>query len=76
MTQPTYVSFFEEFGIDDVPQVGGKNASLGELYGNLSGKGVRVPNGFATTADAYRLMLEEAGVLEPLKAALDGLRPR
>ena len=55
MTQPTYVSFFEEFGIDDVPLVGGKNASLGEMYRNLSGKGVRVPNGFATTADAYRL---------------------
>ncbi len=76
MRQPTYVSFFEEFGIDDVPKVGGKNASLGEMYRNLSGKGVRVPDGFAITADAYRLMLEEAGVVEPLKAALDGLRPR
>ena len=58
MRNPTYVRFFEEFGIEDVPLVGGKNASLGEMYQKLSGEGVRVPNGYAITAEAYRYMLE------------------
>src|SRR5271166_54794 len=75
MTDPTYISFFNEFGIDDVATVGGKNASLGEMYQKLSSRGVRVPNGFAITAGAYRYMLEAAGTLEPLHAALDGLDP-
>ena len=75
MTKPIYVRFFEEFDIGDVPLVGGKTASLGEMYQKLSSEGVRVPNGFAITAEAYRYMLEEAGVLEPLHAALDGLDP-
>jgi len=70
-----YIRFFEEFGIDDVPLVGGKNASLGEMYRELSGEGVRVPNGFATTADAYRYMLEAAGAVDELHAALDDLDP-
>ena len=56
-----YVRFFEEVGIDDVPLVGGKNASLGEMYRELGAQGVRVPNGFAITAEAYRYMLEQAG---------------
>jgi pyruvate, water dikinase len=73
MTSPKYVRFFEEFGIDDVPSVGGKNASLGEMYSHLSGEGVRVPNGFAITADAYRYMLEAAGAMGPLRDALEGL---
>jgi len=59
-TELRYVRFFEEFGIADVPFVGGKNASLGEMYRNLSAQGVRVPHGFAITADAYRYMLDEA----------------
>ena len=50
-----YVRFFEEFGIDDVPLVGGKNASLGEMFQKLSGQGVRVPHGFAITADGLSL---------------------
>ena len=54
MQQFQYVRRFRELGIDDVPLVGGKNASLGEMYRALSGAGVRVPNGFATTAQAYR----------------------
>ncbi|BCO34873.1 phosphoenolpyruvate synthase [Mycobacterium heckeshornense] len=70
-----YVRFFEEFGIEDVPLVGGKNASLGEMYRKLSGEGVLVPNGFAITADAYWRMLEAAEALQPLHAALDGLDP-
>jgi len=70
-----YVRFFEELGIADVPLVGGKNASLGEMYRKLSPAGVRVPNGFAITADGYRHMLETAGAWAPLHAALDDLKP-
>ena len=68
-----YVRFFSEIGIADVPLVGGKNASLGEMVGGLGSAGVRVPNGFAVTADAYRLMLDRAGAWEALHDALDGL---
>ncbi|PIJ33618.1 phosphoenolpyruvate synthase [Mycobacterium heckeshornense] len=75
MDMAKYVRFFEEFGIEDVPLVGGKNASLGEMYRKLSGEGVLVPNGFAITADAYWRMLEAAEALQPLHAALDGLDP-
>jgi pyruvate,water dikinase len=75
MTTDRYVRFFETFGIEDVPLVGGKNASLGEMYRKLSGQGVRVPNGFAVTADAYRAMLEASGAIEELHLALDGLDP-
>jgi pyruvate,water dikinase len=70
-----FVRFFEEFGIADVPLVGGKNASLGEMYTELSDEGVRVPNGFAITADAYHYMLQQAGAGERLRDALDGLDP-
>jgi len=74
-TELRYVRFFEEFGIADVPFVGGKNASLGEMYRNLSAQGVRVPHGFAITADAYRYMLDEADAWGALHAALDDLDP-
>ncbi len=70
-----YVKFFEEFGIGDVASVGGKNASLGEMYQQLSGVGVRVPHGFAITAEAYRHMLDEADAWRPLHLALDDLKP-
>jgi len=53
--------------------VGGKNASLGEMYCSLSAEGVRVPNGFAITSEAYRYMLDKAGAWEPLHDALDDL---
>ena len=75
MSTSTYVRFFEEFGIDDVPLVGGKNASLGEMFQKLSGQGVRVPHGFAITAQAYRYMLDEAGAWDRLHAELDELDP-
>jgi pyruvate,water dikinase len=75
MSNPKYVRFFEELGIDDVPLVGGKNASLGEMYRNLSGEGVRIPNGFAITAEGYRYMLEAAGAWDALRDSLDGLDP-
>jgi len=75
MTTSGYVRFFEEFGIDDVPLVGGKNASLGEMFQKLSGQGVRVPHGFAITAQAYRYMLDEARAWDRLHAELDDLDP-
>jgi pyruvate,water dikinase len=68
-----YIRWFSELGNADVALVGGKNASLGEMYRELSQKGVRVPNGFAVTAAAYRYVLAQAGALPPLRAALDGL---
>jgi pyruvate, water dikinase len=70
-----YVRFFEEIGVGDVPLVGGKNASLGEMYRALGAYGVLVPNGFAITADAYQAVLDEAGAWEPLHDALDELDP-
>jgi pyruvate, water dikinase len=75
MTEPRFVRFFETFGVDDVPLVGGKNASLGEMYQHLSDQGVRVPNGFAVTAAGYRRMLEATGAWGRLHAALDDLDP-
>ncbi len=64
---------FATLRLADVPLVGGKNASLGELYAELGGAGVHVPNGFALTADAYRDALTAAGAWPRLHALLDGL---
>ncbi len=75
MNSSHYVRFFSEIGVADVPIVGGKNASLGEMYRELADEGVRVPNGFALTADAYRHTLSEAKAWERLHEALDGLDP-
>jgi pyruvate, water dikinase len=62
-----------EVGLHDVHRVGGKNASLGELRRALGPLGIRVPDGFATTADAYRLFLHENALEDELRAALEGL---
>ncbi len=70
-----YVRWFAELGIDDIPLVGGKNASLGELYTNLTSEGVRVPNGFAVTARAYRDMLSAPDAIGELHEILDDLDP-
>ena len=75
MSTSNYIRFFEEFGIEDVPLVGGKNASLGEMFQKLSDQGVRVPHGFATTAKAYRYMLDNANAWDRLHAELDELDP-
>ena len=72
---PRFIRFFKDLTIDDVPLVGGKNASLGEMYRELTPKGVRIPNGFAITAEAYRYMLDQSGSWEALHQALDGLDP-
>jgi len=68
------ILWFEEVGIADIPLVGGKNASLGEMIRQLKPKGVNVPNGFATTAYAFRHFIEKAGLeakLRELFADLD-----
>ena len=70
---PRFIRFFSEIGIEDVPLVGGKNASLGEMFRELAPAGVPVPNGFAITADAYRHTLEQAGVWAKLRQSLEGL---
>lgn len=75
MSGLTYIRFFEEVGISDVPLVGGKNASLGEMFQKLSGQGIRVPHGFATTAGAYKHVLDSAGAWDALHAELDDLDP-
>ncbi|HAQ50708.1 MAG TPA: phosphoenolpyruvate synthase, partial [Gammaproteobacteria bacterium] len=68
-----YIRFFADISISDVDSVGGKNASLGEMYSALSQHGINVPNGFAITASAYRLFLESNALVEPITQALDGL---
>ncbi len=67
------IRFFSEIGIDDVPLVGGKNASLGEMFQELTPAGISIPNGFAITSEAYRYALECAGVWSALRETLNGL---
>ena len=67
------VFWFAELGIDDAPTVGGKNASLGEMYQELVPMGVLLPNGFATSAQSFRDTLTNAGAWDKLHAALDNL---
>lgn len=68
-----YIKFFKDITLPDVPQVGGKNASLGEMQRHLAPKGINLPNGFATTADSYYYFLDQAGIRGEITAALDGL---
>lgn len=68
-----YVIWFDQLGMNDVEKVGGKNASLGEMISNLAAAGVSVPNGFATTADAYREFLQHEGLNERINEALSAL---
>jgi pyruvate,water dikinase len=67
------ILWFDDIGIEDVPMVGGKNASLGEMHQKLTSKGVAVPNGYAITAYAYRYLLKEAGIAAAIESALAGL---
>jgi pyruvate,water dikinase len=68
-----FILWFDQLGIEDVPLVGGKNASLGEMYRELTSKGVKVPNGFAITAYSYFYLLEKGGVKTKLKDIFKGL---
>src|SRR3989344_4711080 len=67
------ILWFHERGIKDVPLVGGKNASLGEMYQKLTRKGIRVPYGFAVTAHAYFKFIREAGIDDDIRRILKGL---
>jgi pyruvate,water dikinase len=71
-----FVLWFNEIGIDDVPMVGGKGASLGEMYRKLHDKGISIPNGFAITAYAYRYFLRYAGIEDDIKKVLKDLETR
>ena len=68
-----HIKFFKEVSLPDIPEVGGKNASLGEMYQNLSPKGINLPNGFATTAKSYYYFLDEAGIRDKIADVLKGL---
>ena len=69
----TYVKYFNEIILSDLPKVGGKNASLGEMFQNLSDKGIAVPNGFALTADAYWKFIEHNNLKDRLTKVLSTL---
>ena len=66
-----FVVWYQDLGMEDVPRVGGKNASLGEMISNLANAGVQVPGGFATTAEAFNQFLEQSGVNERIYQLLD-----
>lgn len=68
-----YIRWFKEITNEDVPLVGGKNASLGEMYRELTPKGVQIPNGFATTSEAYWHLLNKSEIFDTLKQIMDGL---
>jgi pyruvate,water dikinase len=69
----SYINFFSDIKLSDISTVGGKNASLGEMYSKLSEKGIAVPNGFAVTAKAYWLFLNENNLITPLTNILASL---
>ncbi|WP_139007366.1 phosphoenolpyruvate synthase [Arthrobacter crystallopoietes] len=69
-----YAAWFEETGLGDVPLVGGKNASLGEMVRNLAGEGIRVPEGFATTARAYRDYVEANAIIDTIRDRIGSYR--
>ena len=68
-----FILWFNEIGIEDIPMVGGKNASLGEMYQKLHQQGINIPNGFAITAYAYRYFLKYAGIEDEIKKILKDL---
>ncbi len=75
-TPQSFIKWFADIKIEDVPLVGGKNASLGEMFRELASKGVKVPDGFAITADAFRHFIREAGIDKQIHATLADLDTR
>jgi len=73
MSAAKYIRWFEEIRNEDVAIAGGKNASLGEMYQDLTRVGVKIPNGFAITADAYWHVVKTGGIIDGMKTALAGL---
>lgn len=71
-----YIKYFKEIDIGNVPEVGGKNASLGEMYQKLTSKGIQVPDGFATTSEAYWLFLKEANLRDFIFGEIEKLDKR
>lgn len=71
-----FIKQLKEVGIEDIAEVGGKNASLGEMIQNLTPKGVKIPGGFVITAGAYRYFLEKTGLKDSIKKALSGLNTK
>ncbi|MCK5299953.1 MAG: phosphoenolpyruvate synthase, partial [Candidatus Aenigmarchaeota archaeon] len=73
MDNTAFILWFDQLGIDDVALVGGKNASLGEMYRNLTLKGVNIPNGYAVTAYSYRYFVEQTGIKDEIRKILSDL---
>ncbi|MFV8370611.1 phosphoenolpyruvate synthase [Flavobacterium sp. LB2R40] len=73
MAKFNYILFFNQIGIETIAKVGGKNASLGEMYNQLTPIGISIPNGFAVTAEAYRLFRSENNLEQPLHDLLISL---
>ncbi|WP_346840101.1 phosphoenolpyruvate synthase [Microbulbifer sp. SAOS-129_SWC] len=73
MTAKRFVRWFKSIGLEDIAEVGGKTASLGEMYCSLAPRNIRVPNGFAITAAAYRAVLDHGDTREALHSALQGV---
>jgi pyruvate,water dikinase len=73
MSPAKYIRWFEEIRNEDVASVGGKNASLGEMYQDLTKEGVKIPNGFAITADAYWRVVKTGGIIDGIRDTLAGL---
>ena len=73
MSTAKYIRWFAEIRNEDVASVGGKNASLGEMYQDLTKAGVKIPNGFAITADAYWRVVKTGGIIDQIKYALADL---
>ncbi|NTV54623.1 MAG: phosphoenolpyruvate synthase, partial [Syntrophaceae bacterium] len=73
MNNERLVIWFDELQLKDIPEVGGKNASLGEMRQNLQKKGVNIPDGYAITAAAYRHLIESAGIWDKIKEVLKDL---
>ena len=73
MKQAQFIRWFRDCGIEDIPLVGGKNASLGEMYRELVSQGIRVPNGFAVTAEGYAHLLHVGGLAQTIRTILADL---
>jgi pyruvate,water dikinase len=73
MPQKSFVLWFSQLGIKDVPLVGGKNASLGEMYRKLTPQGINIPDGFAVTAEAYFYLLKKTEIEKKIKTILNSL---